>query len=70
MGRHHISSQAECPFYKGEDEKVIYCEGPTKGSSIQLAFAGSADVYKRSYCYSTSCWQKCLIAQALYAKYD
>lgn len=70
MGKHHVSSQAECPFYKGEDEKVIYCEGPTKGSSIQVVFPGSADVYRRAYCYSTSCWQKCLVAKALYAKYD
>ena len=70
MGRHHISSQAECPFYKGEDEKVIYCEGPTKGSTIQVAFPGSTDAYKRSYCYNAPCWEKCLIAKALCEKYN
>ena len=27
MGKHMVSSDAQCPFYKGETRNVVYCEG-------------------------------------------
>lgn len=68
MGKHAVSSKAECPFYKAEDERVIYCEGVEKGATIQMVFPGSASHYKIRCCYNQ--WEKCMIAKALISKYN
>lgn len=68
IGKHNVSYQAECPFYRSEDKRIIYCEGPVEGAATQVAFPGSAETYKKTYCYSA--WQKCLIARALAGKYE
>ena len=68
MGRHYRDYNTQCPFYKQEDKNMIYCEGVTDNSTIHLAFPCSATNYKKEYC---SCnWEKCLIAKALWTKYD
>lgn len=68
MGRHFVSYEAQCPFYRAEDRKVIYCEGVEQGSGIRNAFAGSAAPYKARYCCAG--WEDCLIARMLWSKYD
>ena len=68
MGRHRVSYHARCPFYKAEDRNVIYCEGVTDTSTIQLAFPGNARPYKEEYCGGD--WEKCLIAKALWSKHE
>ena len=61
MGRHFVSYEAQCPFYRAEDRKVIYCEGVEQGSSLHNAFAGSAAPYKERYCCAR--WEDCRIAR-------
>ena len=68
MGRHFVSYEAQCPFYKAEDKNIIYCEGVRDNSSIHNAFPGSAAAYKKEYCCAG--WENCLIAKALWSKYD
>ena len=68
MGRHFVSYEAQCPFYKAEDKNIIYCEGVKDNSSIHNAFPGSAAAYKKAYCCDE--WESCLIAKALWSKYD
>jgi len=68
MGRHFVSYEAQCPFYKAEDKNIIYCEGVRENSSIHNAFPGSAAAYKKEYCCDD--WEKCIIAKALWSKYD
>ena len=68
MGRHFVSYEAQCPFYKAEDKNIIYCEGVKDNSSIHNAFPGSAAAYKKEYCCGG--WENCLIAKALWSKYD
>ena len=68
MGRHFVSYEAQCPFYKAEDRNIIYCEGVKDNSSIHNAFPGSAAAYKKEYCCAD--WESCLIAKALWSKYD
>ncbi|MBP3538710.1 MAG: hypothetical protein J6J62_02580 [Oscillospiraceae bacterium] len=68
MGRHTISYEAQCPFYRAEERNVIYCEGVEKNSAIHNAFAGSAAEYKKRYCCAE--WDSCLIAKMLWSKYD
>lgn len=68
MGRHFVSYEAQCPFYKAEDRNIIYCEGVKDNSSIHNAFPGSAAAYKKEFCCDN--WEGCLIAKALWSKYD
>ncbi len=68
MGRHFVSYEAQCPFYRAEDRKVIYCEGVEQGSSLHNAFAGSAAPYKERYCCAR--WEDCRIAKMLWNKYE
>ena len=68
MGRHFVSYEAQCPFYKAVDKNIIYCEGVRDNSSIHNAFPGSAAAYKKEYCCAG--WENCLIAKALWSKYD
>ena len=68
MGRHFVSCEAQCPFYKAEDRNIIYCEGVKENSSIHNAFAGNAAEYKKEFCCGD--WKNCLIAKALWSKYD
>ena len=67
MGKHMVSSDAQCPFYKGETRNVVYCEGVTEESSIHNAFPGNALVYKSNYCCGK--WESCIIAKMLWKKY-
>lgn len=68
MGRHFVSYEAQCPFYRAEEKNVIFCEGVEDGSSIHNAFAASAKSYKGRYCCAE--WEKCKIARILWSKYD
>lgn len=68
MGRHFVSYEALCPFYRAEDKNIIYCEGVEETSSIHNAFPGSAAKYKRRYCCDD--WKSCRIANMLWSKYD
>lgn len=68
MGRHYNDTNIQCPFYKQEDEKMIYCEGVTDETAIHLAFTGSIKKYKEHYCSRR--WENCLIAKMLWSKYD
>ena len=68
MGKHFVSYEAQCPFYKAEDRNIIYCEGVKDNSSIHNAFPGSAAQYKKEFCCAG--WESCIIAKALWSKYD
>ena len=70
MGSHFVSYEAQCPFYKAEDRNIIYCEGVRDNSSIHNAFPGSAAAYKKEYCCDNHNWGNCIIAKALWSKYD
>lgn len=70
MSRHYTSYRAICPFYREEDKNIIYCEGVERGSSIHNAFPGSADKYKEHYCSDSQGWKACIIAKALWSKYE
>ena len=69
--KRYESKYAVCPFYKSEDPMKIYCEGVEDGTSIHLAFFSSSiekKQYCRRYCQSNYC--DCLIAKALFSKYE
>lgn len=59
-----------CPYYKHERQSVICCEGPTKNSSIHMAFASTAQrkEYEKQFCQK--CWADCLIASAHNKKWN
>ena len=64
MSRHYVSSAAECPFYRGEDAKTIYCDGIEPDAAIALAFGNRADDYKEAFCRSN--WRLCKVAKMLW----
>ena len=59
-----------CPFYlsRQEDKYRIKCEGPVKGSSTQLTFAGDKKWYMRDYCCNK--FEKCRVYKMLELKYS
>lgn len=70
MGKHYISKEACCPFYRCEDAQAIYCEGVEPGTALRLTFAGSAIEYKHIYCRDIHNYTKCRIAGMLAGKWE
>ena len=52
----------QCPYYKGEEKQMIFCEGVQEGSAIHIAFDTSSNLrdYKNHFC--RGCYNKCLLA--------
>jgi len=65
MGKHYISKEAMCPFYRFEDFYSVTCEGVDKDNSIRLNLSGES--YKQRYCRRD--WVDCRIARMLLEKY-
>lgn len=68
MARHYESTEARCPFYRGEDTMTIWCEGIRDGCTLQLAFGRDASDYRKAFCRSE--WQECRVAQMLWNKHE
>lgn len=68
MARNYVSSMAVCPFYREEQPRVIFCEGPFPGTNLRLGYRGSAAAHKESYCRGR--WEDCPIAKMLWAQAD
>lgn len=60
----------KCPYYKGEVNQLLFCEGVQDGSAIHLAFDTKTNLkeYKNRFC--KRCYNQCLIAEMLNRKYD
>lgn len=61
-------ADAQCPFYKGEYGRGVYCEGVMPGSKICNSFFKGAREYKIRHCYED--WEQCRIAKMLWDKYE
>ena len=65
-----------CPFFKAKGKsscsQVIYCEGVEKNTSIHLAFGDheKRKAYMDCYCNKFQGHKECIIAKALYGKYE
>ena len=61
--KHRQDVLVKCPYYKGEEKQVLFCEGVQEGSSIHLAFDTPSNLrdYKNQFCKGW-CYGKCLIA--------
>ena len=69
--KHRQDVLVKCPYYKGEEKQMLFCEGVQEGSAIHLAFDTSPNLkeYKNHFC-KTMCHNKCLVAGMLNRKYD
>lgn len=68
--KHRVDAIVKCPYYKGEERQVIFCEGVEDGTALRLGFstpAGIAD-YKSRFCKGRYCG--CRIVGMLDRKYD
>lgn len=61
----------ECPFYKKIRRYAVVCEGPEDQTDTQVYFktAEQKRAYMDRFCYCMN-FDKCVIAKALYAKYE
>lgn len=68
--KHRQDVLVRCPYYKGEEKQMIFCEGVQEGSALHLAFDTNPNLrdYKNHYC--KGCYNKCHIAGMLNRKYD
>ena len=63
------SAEAECPFYRTEEQKRISCEGFQRGMNVQLSFMGAKRKEKYSHDRCKGNFNKCIIYKALYDNY-
>ena len=68
--KHRQDVLVKCPYYKGEEQQMLFCEGVQEGSAIHLAFDTKPNLkdYKNNFC--KRCYNKCLLAGMLNRKYD
>ena len=66
MSKHsaYNSYLAQCPFYRGEDCKKIYCDGIDSGTYLQIMFSSSSENHLSVYCRDS--WLKCPLARMLW----
>lgn len=73
MSKRYQSSLVICPYYLGQINNVIYCEGMEQDSSIHLAFGNPAKLrtFQENHCnlWEYAC-SGCLIAKGLEEKWD
>lgn len=67
--KHRQDVLVKCPYYKGEEKQMLFCEGVQEGSAIHLAFDTNPNLkdYKNSFC--KRCYNQCLIADLLNRKW-
>lgn len=64
MPKQYVSSNAQCPFYRGEEKNTIYCDGIAQGNTLRLEFASDAWMHKAAFCRRS--WQSCPVARMLW----
>lgn len=64
------SAEAECPFYRTEENKKITCEGFQRGLTIQLSFMGTGTKARYSKDKCKKDFSNCIIYRALYDNYS
>lgn len=62
--KRYVSPMAQCPFYRGEEAQLIYCDGVAPGNTIRLAFGRNARDYKLAFCRDD--WRECPVARMLW----
>lgn len=69
MPGRHESWLVKCPFYHGEKDSTVTCEGSIKNSTINIVLSNrtAKNGYQKDFCRRN--WQNCLIAKALMDKY-
>lgn len=70
MGKHFISKQAKCPYYKHESHPTVYCDGAMEGSTIHISFDNcvKSKAYKAEFCYKA--YDGCPIKRMLDAEWE
>lgn len=70
--KQYISKEAQCPFYRKEDNGKIYCDGFADGAHLILVFddADECRLHKRGYCRSIKGCEQCPVHKMLCAEYE
>ena len=60
----------ECPFYHGQKDTTVECEGAVENSTIKIVLSSrtARNGYQKDFCRRN--WRKCMIARALLEKYE
>ena len=67
--KHRQDAIVKCPFYKGEDRQILYCEGGQDGCAIHLAFDTQEHLKAYKGCFCKGDYDGCLIAKAMNRKW-
>lgn len=69
MGDYGEDVLVKCPFYleRQRDALKIKCEGPVKGTTVQMSFSGSKKWFLKKYCCRD--FELCPVNQMLNKKY-
>lgn len=61
--KHKEDVLVKCPYYKGEEKQMIFCEGVQEGTAVHLAFDTNPNLkdYKNRFC--KRCYKECLLAE-------
>lgn len=70
MSKRKENAFVKCPYYEGETQSVIYCNGHDEESNIHMAFSSSTKrkQYEQQFCQK--CWKDCMIADAHNRRWD
>lgn len=66
----HVRREAMCPYYRREEQRRLFCEGPEEGVELQLIFARPRAFVNHLRRYCCRDWDHCRVAEMLERKYD
>lgn len=72
MPRHFVRKEVVCPFYKCETDAKIWCEGCSRGTTIQLVFSREdlRKAFLNRHCKSFDGYPRCPLFDAINSKYE
>lgn len=70
MAEQRKSRDVLCPFYKGADNRAVFCEPPFEADSFRTRFRGKADLDRHMKQFCMDRYQYCEICIMLTWAYD
>lgn len=63
------SERVVCPYYRGHNGAVIYCEGPLDNTLVHIAFGSRKQMAEYMAVYCDDKYHCCIIGEQLDLKY-
>lgn len=70
MGKYYDDLDVKCPFYKGEKEREIICDGGMRNVSLHICYGLQRDfTSQKAYCCRKD-YDKCTVYRVLLQKWE